>query len=74
MTTSSRRLAAVLAAVVTLGGLTACGGGPANTANGPIQYWLWDSAQQPGYQKCADQFEQQNPGIKINISQIGWTD
>jgi multiple sugar transport system substrate-binding protein len=74
MTTLSRRLAATLTAVVTLGGLAACGGGPSNTADGPIEYWLWDSAQQPGYQKCADQFAAQNPGLSVHISQIGWTD
>ena len=27
-----------------------------SSANGTIEYWLWDSAQQPGYQKCADAF------------------
>lgn len=35
---------------------------------------MWDSAQQPGYQKCADGFEQDNPGLKVNITQMGWDD
>lgn len=43
---------------------------PSNTIN----YWLWDSAQQPGYQKCADGFAQDNPGLKVNITQMGWDD
>ncbi|MDN5725681.1 MAG: extracellular solute-binding protein, partial [Propionibacteriales bacterium] len=39
-----------------------------------VDYWLWDSAQQPGYQQCADAFEKQNPGLKIRITQVGWDD
>jgi multiple sugar transport system substrate-binding protein len=53
---------------------TACGGGGSGGAPGTIEYWLWDSAQQPGYQKCADAFQQQNPGLRIHISQYGWDD
>jgi multiple sugar transport system substrate-binding protein len=60
------------AAALTLGLLTACGGAGAGGTNGVIEYWLWDSGQQPGYQKCADAFQQQNPGLKIHISQYGW--
>ena len=60
------------AAVLTLGFLTACGGAGSGGTNGTIEYWLWDSAQQPGYQKCADAFQQQNPGLRIHISQYGW--
>src|SRR3984885_8438777 len=39
-----------------------------------INYWLWDSNQQPSYQACADAFEQENPDIKIKITQTGWFD
>jgi len=39
-----------------------------------INYWLWDSNQQPSYQACADAFEKENPGIKIKITQTGWFD
>jgi multiple sugar transport system substrate-binding protein len=60
------------AAALTVGLLTACGGAGAGGTNGVIEYWLWDSAQQPGYQKCADAFQQQNPGLRIHISQFGW--
>lgn len=60
------------AVALTLALLTAgCGGGTGGT-NGVIEYWLWDSAQEPGYQKCADAFQQANPGLKIHISQYGW--
>jgi multiple sugar transport system substrate-binding protein len=65
-----RALAAALA-LVTAGALGACGGG-AGGHIGTIEYWLWDSAQQPGYQKCADAFQQANPGLHIHISQYGW--
>ena len=39
-----------------------------------INYWLWDTNQQPSYQACADAFEKENPDIKIKITQTGWFD
>lgn len=39
-----------------------------------IDYWLWDSVQQPGYQQCADWFEEEHPDINIRITQYGWDD
>jgi multiple sugar transport system substrate-binding protein len=65
------------AAALTLGLLAGCGGGGGGGAGGTagtIEYWLWDSGQQPGYQKCADEFQKQNPGLRIHISQYGWDD
>ncbi|RRD49344.1 ABC transporter substrate-binding protein [Arachnia propionica] len=41
--------------------------------DGVIDYWLWDSIQQPGYQKCADAFEA-STGVKVQITQYGWDD
>ncbi|MEV4807213.1 sugar ABC transporter substrate-binding protein [Nonomuraea sp. NPDC049421] len=64
----------ILLSALLLTTTAACGAGGTGGANGTIEYWLWDSAQQPGYQKCADAFEQQNPGLRINISQYGWED
>lgn len=66
----------IFTAALTVGLLTACGGGggAAGGTAGTIEYWLWDSGQQPGYQKCADAFQKQNPGLKIHISQYGWDD
>jgi len=72
MITFRQRIRAAAVAMLTAGALTACGGTTGSSANGTIEYWLWDSAQQPGYQKCADAFEQANPGLKIHISQYGW--
>jgi ABC-type glycerol-3-phosphate transport system substrate-binding protein len=34
-----------------------------------INYWLWDSNQQPSYQACADAFEKESPDIRIKITQ-----
>ncbi|WP_432498622.1 ABC transporter substrate-binding protein [Kineococcus auxinigenes] len=58
--------------------LTACGsygvdpGADADT--GTVTYWLWESAQLPAYQQCADDFEVQHPDIDIQIEQFGWDD
>ena len=74
MTVLSRPARAAAALVAALAALSACSTAATNSATGPIQYWLWDSGQQPGYQKCADDFAQQNPGLTINITQVGWTE
>ncbi|MEO6083271.1 MAG: sugar ABC transporter substrate-binding protein [Umezawaea sp.] len=68
-----RRRTGALLGALTVFAATACGSGGTSTI-GTIEYWLWDSGQQPGYQKCADVFAEQNPGLKINISQFGWND
>ncbi|GIF25456.1 multiple sugar transport system substrate-binding protein [Actinoplanes tereljensis] len=56
--------------------LAGCGWSGADAATssggGTIEYWLWDSGQQPGYQKCADEFAAANPGLRVHISQYGW--
>ncbi|MBL8118159.1 MAG: sugar ABC transporter substrate-binding protein [Anaerolineae bacterium] len=39
-----------------------------------IRYVLWDTNQLPPYQECANQFMAQNPGIQVNIEQLGWDD
>src|SRR5258708_24909108 len=38
-----------------------------------LRYALWDSAQQPAYQACADEFTKRNPNITISIEQAGWS-
>ena len=40
----------------------------------PIQYWLWDTNQLPAYEQCAADFEAANPGIDVQITQLGWGD
>ena len=63
--------ALALAVAVPLGlTMAACsadnpGGGGGDSKGGTIEYWLWDSNQQPAYQKCADAFTAANPGIQV---------
>src|SRR5688500_7263291 len=57
------------------GGATAAPAAPAASADAvTIRYQLWDSAQQPAYQACADEFTKQNPNIVVKIEQLGWGD
>ncbi len=79
MTTTRRAIARLGVAACTAASLVAaaaCGSGGASSAqsDGVIDYWLWDSAQQPGYQQCADAFTKENPQYKIRITQYGWDD
>ncbi|WP_153050467.1 extracellular solute-binding protein, partial [Streptococcus suis] len=37
-----------------------------------ISYAIWDSGQEPGLRKIADEFEKKNPDIKINIQVSDW--
>ena len=67
--------AAATGAITTLILAAGCSAQPTEGADDrSIEYWLWDSAQQPGYQRCADQFEQQNPDLRIRIKQFSWDD
>lgn len=64
--------------------LTACVGGSEETSSGgtvdagsgtgEISYWMWDSAQLPMYQQCADAFTAANPEVTVKLSQFGWDD
>ncbi|MDU6150684.1 MAG: sugar ABC transporter substrate-binding protein [Actinomyces urogenitalis] len=53
--------------------LAACSSSADRKAGGPVEYWLWDSAQEPAYEACAARFEEKT-GIKVNITQVGWGD
>jgi multiple sugar transport system substrate-binding protein len=44
------------------------------SASGEVTYWLWDSNQQPVYQKVADAFHAANPNITVKIAQYSWDD
>jgi multiple sugar transport system substrate-binding protein len=57
-------------ALIILAGPLASGAQAATT----LDYWLWDSNQQPAYKQCATSFTKANPDISIKISQKGWTD
>ncbi|SHF02961.1 ABC transporter substrate-binding protein [Clostridium fallax] len=52
------------------------GGNNNGDSNGPvtISYAIWDSGQEKGLRKLADEFEEKNSNIKVNIQVIGWND
>jgi len=70
-----RRASLVGAAVTALVTLTGVGCAPqasSGAGDRTISYWLWDANQLPAYQACARAFERQNPGLRVDITQIGW--
>ncbi|MEO3780607.1 sugar ABC transporter substrate-binding protein [Micromonospora sp. B11E3] len=71
-----RRVVCLIAAALFAVPLAACSGSDSTNGSGNVtlNYWLWDSAQQPQYQQCADDFTKANPNIKIKITQYGWSD
>lgn len=69
-----KRVLAVGVAAALTATVSACGGAGAGHADNVITYWLWDSSQQPGYQKCADAFHQAHPDLSVQITQYGWDD
>lgn len=71
-----RSVIAATAIAGMLGATAACGGSQQEgvQGDGVVDYWLWDSAQQPGYQRCADAFGAANPDVRVRITQYGWDD
>ncbi|MRG58949.1 extracellular solute-binding protein [Agromyces sp. CFH 90414] len=51
-------------------GCSAAGGDDGGAVT--LDYWLWDDAQLPAYQQCADEFTEANPDIQVEITQYGW--
>ncbi|MER5409715.1 sugar ABC transporter substrate-binding protein [Streptomyces sp. NPDC002769] len=49
-------------------------GGAAGSSAHTVTYWLWDANQLPAYQACAKDFEKENPGLRVDITQLGWND
>ncbi|WP_327726445.1 sugar ABC transporter substrate-binding protein [Streptomyces sp. NBC_00487] len=63
------------AGALTLSLVTGCAQGDGTGASSnTVTYWLWDANQLPAYQACAKGFEQENPGLKVKITQLGWSD
>lgn len=48
--------------------------GVASAQDVTIRYALWDTNQLPPYEECAAVFEAANPGINIEVEQLGWDD
>ncbi|WP_035770375.1 ABC transporter substrate-binding protein [Arthrobacter castelli] len=74
MTKFRRRIAAAAATAGLTVGLAACGTPVSTDGSVTLDYWLWDSAQLPGYQKCVDAFEEEHSDIDVRITQYGWDD
>lgn len=60
--------------------LAACSGSSdSNSSSGDnsgqveVTYAIWDSNQEPGLRKIADEFEKKNPDIKVNIQVSDWS-
>ncbi|MDT0565919.1 sugar ABC transporter substrate-binding protein [Streptomyces sp. DSM 3412] len=63
------------AGALTLSLVTGCAQGDGTGASSnTVTYWLWDANQLPAYQACAKDFEKENPGLRVKISQLGWSD
>ncbi|MEE1759938.1 ABC transporter substrate-binding protein [Streptomyces sp. SP18BB07] len=63
------------AGALTLSLVTGCAQGDGTGASSnTVTYWLWDANQLPAYRACAEGFEKENPGLKVQISQLGWSD
>jgi multiple sugar transport system substrate-binding protein len=62
--------------IAALAVLAGCGGGDDSEAGGKVvlRYGLWDSNQAPVYEKCAAEFQKQNPNVQIVIDQKNWGD
>lgn len=82
-------LSLALAATMLAGTMAGCGGNSAASSaasaassassastaeNVTLNFAIWDSNQEKGLRKIADNFEAANPGIKIKINVTGWTD
>jgi multiple sugar transport system substrate-binding protein len=66
-----------LLGVAALAVVAGCGGGGDDASSGgkvALRYGLWDTNQAPVYQKCADEFQQRNPNIRIVIENKNWGD
>lgn len=76
MTRQRRLITAASATAASVLLLAGCAGGGGNTAAGPVEleYWVWDSNQQPGYEECTAAFTEANPDITVNTTQYGWND
>ena len=67
------RLAGIATAGIVLATTAGCSAGGGDDGGAvTLNYWLWDDAQLPAYQQCADDFAKANPDITVKISQYGW--
>jgi multiple sugar transport system substrate-binding protein len=62
----------IVAALAVTASATACSAGGNADGTTTLDYWLWDDAQLPAYQQCADDFTKANPTITVKITQSAW--
>lgn len=76
----------ILSSMIAITGLVGCGSSNSAATGGQsssnqssgggvhITYGIWDSNQEKGLRKIADEFEEENPDIKVDIQVTGWSD
>lgn len=70
LTTACATSFATLALTLPLAGCAPQGSSAADKRT--VSYWMWDAAQQPAYEACARAFHKKNPGLRVEITQIGF--
>lgn len=63
------KLGAIAAAVAAVAGIVAGCSSNGDSASKTVNWWTWDDKQAAAYQLCANQFEKENPGVTVKISQ-----
>lgn len=69
---SGKRLALTGMALAATTLLAACGGGSNNSGQVTLSYASWDTEQAPGLRAMLDEFENQNPNIKVEMETTPW--
>jgi ABC-type glycerol-3-phosphate transport system substrate-binding protein len=72
-----RKLIPALAVLALAAPLVACsagGSGGGEGAGGTVNWWTWDEKQAVSYKECLPGFEEEYPGLTVNISQFGVDD
>ena len=69
---SGKRLALTGMALAAITLLAACGGGSNNSGQVTLSYASWDTEQAPGLRAMLDEFENQNPDIKVEMETTPW--
>ena len=69
-----RGLQSLALGVLVTAAAAAAGGASPPAATVTVRHVLWDANQKPLYERCARDFEAQQPGVRVRIEQLGWDD